>query len=79
MLYPNPLTLGVLNIDYRNTGNGKISQIRINNSHGGLVKKIDVNDQMPNQLQLNDIPSGAYFVQFIGNVGNFSSKLIIMN
>jgi mannan endo-1,4-beta-mannosidase len=79
LLYPNPLTFGTLNIDYNNSGNEKISQIQINNSQGGLVKRIDLNDQMPNQLQLHDIPSGAYFVQFIGNAGNFSSKLIILN
>ncbi len=79
LLYPNPLNLGTLNIDYRNTGKEKISQIRINNSHGCMVKKIEINDEMPYQLQLHDIPSGAYFVQFISDAGNFSSKLIIMN
>ena len=79
LMYPNPLTLGTLNIDYRNTGNEKISQIRINNSQGGMVKRIDVNHEMPSQLQLHDIPSGAYFVQFISDAGNFSSKLVIMN
>ena len=79
LMYPNPLTLGTLSIDYKNTGNGKISEIRINNSQGGMVKRIDVNDVMPNQLHLHDIPSGSYFVQFIGEAGNFSSKLIILN
>jgi hypothetical protein len=79
LLYPNPLNLGTLNIDYRNTGKEKITQIRINNSHGCMVKKIEINDEMPYQLQLHDIPSGAYFVQFISDTGNFSSKLIIMN
>ena len=33
----------------------------------------------PKQLQLHDIPSGAYFMQIIGNTVRFSSKLIIMN
>ena len=42
-------------------------------------EKIEINDEMPYQLQLHDIPSGAYFVQFISDAGNFSSKLIIMN
>jgi hypothetical protein len=79
LMYPNPLTLGTLSIDYKNTGNRKISEIRINNSQGGMVKRIDVNDVMPNQLHLHDIPSGSYFVQFIGEAGNFSSKLIILN
>jgi hypothetical protein len=79
LMYPNPLTLGTLNIDYRNTGNEKISEIRINNLQGGMVKRIDVNNEVPNQLQLHDIPSGAYFVQFIGDTGDFSSKLIILN
>ena len=79
LLYPNPLNLGTLNIDYRNTGKEKISQIRISNSQGCMVKKIEINDEMPHQLQLHDIPSGAYFVQFISEEGNFSSKLIIIN
>jgi len=79
LMYPNPLTLGTLSIDYEDTGNGKISEIRINNSQGGMVKRIDVNDVMPDQLHLHDIPSGSYFVQFIGEAGNFSSKLIILN
>lgn len=79
LLFPNPLTLGTLTIDYRNTGKEKINQIRINNSHGGMVKRIEINDEMPYQIQLHDIPSGAYFVQFISDAGNFSRKLIIMN
>ena len=79
LMYPNPLTLGTLSIDFKNSGNGKISEIRINNSQGGMVKRIDVIDVMPNQLHLHDIPSGSYFVQFIGEGGNFSSKLIILN
>ena len=79
LLYPNPLTSNVLNIDYRNIEHEGFEQIQLKNIVGRMVKNIQIDDVLPGQLVLDGIASGTYFLYLRSDVKSYTSKLVIMN
>ena len=79
LLYPNPLTSNVLNIDYRNIEHEGFEQIQLKNIVGRTVKNIQIDDVLPGQLVLDGIASGTYFLYLRSDVKSYTSKLVIMN
>lgn len=79
LLYPNPLTSNVLNIDYRNIEHEGFEQIQLKNIVGRTVKNIQIDDVLPGQLVLGGIASGTYFLYFRSDVKSYTSKLVITN
>lgn len=79
LLYPNPLTSNVLNIDYRNIENEGFEQIQLKNIVGRTVKNIQIDDVLPGQLVLDGIASGTYFLCFRNEQKSYTSKLLITN
>lgn len=79
VVYPNPLTSKVLNVDYRNMENENFIQIQLKNIFGQTVKDIPVNENMPCQLILEDIAPGTYFVYFKSEAKSYARKLVIRN
>lgn len=79
LLFPNPLTSNILNIDYRNIEKQGFKQIQLKNMLGCTVKNIQTGDKMPTQLVLDHITSGTYFLHFRSDDKTYASKLVIMN
>lgn len=74
-LYPNPAK-DITNIDLRDFTRN-VSQIKILNLQGQLVKMIDdPKNQEIIQIDLKDISDGIYFVQFLASDGIITKKLI---
>jgi hypothetical protein len=79
LIYPNPLTSNVLNIDYRNIENSGFEQIQLKNMMGCTVKNIQTNNEIPEQLVLDNIAAGTYFLFFKGVNKSYSTKLVLIN
>ena len=81
LLYPNPLTSNVLNIEYGNMKREDFQQIQLKNIYGQTVKNIhlDPGYSGPSQIKLDGIASGTYFITFLSDVKCFNSKLVIRN
>ena len=79
VLYPNPLTSNILNIDYRNMEQEDIIQIQLKNLFGQTIKDFQVNENMPCQLILAGIAPGTYFVYLKSETKSFARKLVIRN
>jgi len=79
ILYPNPLTTNILNIEYGNMEREDYNQIQIKNINGQTVKSIQVDDKLPCQINLEGIIPGTYFISFISDVNSYTSKLVITN
>ena len=58
-LFPNPVTDGVLNLDFSNLENEEMT-IRIFTASGQLVSEFQQNE---NTLNVADLPNGAYFLE----------------
>ncbi len=72
-IYPNPTTNQSVNIASTVAWNA----IKIYNSNGQLTKFIKNPNFINNELQLNDLNKGFYFVNFINENSNVTKKLII--
>lgn len=75
MVYPNP-GKGNLNIKFSEKVTGEIN---ILNSQGQIIKKITIHNKDTTQEILSNIPSGFYWIEFIGQSGNSSTKKYIKN
>ncbi len=79
LLYPNPLTSKVLNVDYGNIEIEGFRQIQLKNISGQTVENIQLENVLPRQLVLNGISSGTYFLHFSNNINSYTSKLVVIN
>lgn len=77
LLYPNPLTSNVLHLEYGNMESKGYKQIQLKNILGQTVQNIQVDGQMPSQLNLEGMGSGTYFLSFISDVKSITRKLVI--
>ena len=78
-IFPNPLFSNILNIDYRNIENTTIEQIQLKNVNGSTVKIIEVKELLPEQLVLDDVAAGTYFLYFKSPVKSYATKIVIAN
>ncbi len=79
LLYPNPLTSKVLNINYGNIEIEGFRKIQLKNILGQTVENIQIENGLPRQLVLNGISSGTYFLHFSSDIRSYTSKLVIIN
>lgn len=79
LIYPNPLTKSVLNIEYENVENNVFDLIQLKNTSGSALKSFQVKEELPEQLVFDDIAAGTYFLHFEGLKKNFSTKIVIAN
>jgi mannan endo-1,4-beta-mannosidase len=77
IIYPNPLTSNILNIEYRNIGNNAIEQIQLKNINGCTVKNFQMDFQLPEHLVFDNVATGAYFLYFNGIEESYSTRLVI--
>ncbi|HET6557886.1 MAG TPA: cellulase family glycosylhydrolase [Prolixibacteraceae bacterium] len=77
--YPNPLNSSVLNIKYLDVDWNDYKLIQVCNMLGQTVKSYKVKDQMPEQLIMDGIAPGTYYLHFTGEGKSFTSKLVIAN
>ena len=76
-VFPNPLFSNILNIHYGNIDSKTIQQIQLKNINGSTIKNIEVDGFLPEQLVIEDIAAGTYFLHFRGNSEYFSTKIVI--
>lgn len=79
LLYPNPLTSCILNVEYEGMEKEDFKKIQVKNIYGLTVKTIYLENKLPYQLKLDGIASGTYFISFISDVKSFTRKLVITN
>lgn len=79
LVYPNPLTSNVLNIKYPNDQMRDLKQIQLKNMLGQTIRTFQLTDNMPEQLMIDGIAPGTYFLHFIKDANSYSSKVIITN
>jgi mannan endo-1,4-beta-mannosidase len=79
LIYPNPLTNSILNIDYAGLQSAELKQIELKNISGCTIKNILVTDEIPRQLVFEKIIPGTYFLYFRGLSQNYTTRLIIAN
>lgn len=78
-LYPNPVKGKILNLLYESNGAEKVV-VEIYNTAGKLVVKqqLNTNGYFNHQMNLNQLPSGVYFLKF--NAGKYSgTQKIVLN
>ncbi len=78
-IYPNPMFSNTLNINYQNIESKAIQQIQLKNINGSTIKNIEVDDFLPEQLVIDDVAAGTYFLHFKGAAVNYSTRLVISN
>ena len=78
IIFPNPLFTSILNIGYRNIENITIEQIQLKNINGGTVKTFEIKE-LPEQLVLDDVASGTYFLYFKSPEKSYNTKIVIAN
>ncbi len=75
-LFPNPVNLNTLEIDYRNF-TGTVSHMEISNMKGTVVARWDfTNRQFPVTLDITLLPAGEYLLWVSTTAGQFGSKFI---
>jgi len=75
-LFPNPVNLNTLQIDYQNLA-GTVSHIEISDLKGLVVARWDyANRQFPVTLDLPKMPAGEYLLRVTTTAGQFVSKFI---
>lgn len=72
-LFPNP-TSDILFV--KSTGD-RISQIRVIDLNGKIIRQLDDINSTTNQIDLNHLPTGTYLVQVVNNSGNGVSERIV--
>lgn len=78
-IFPNPMFSNTLNINYLNIESKAIQQIQLKNINGSTIKNIEVGDFLPEQLVIDDVAAGTYFLHFKGAAVNYSTRLVISN
>lgn len=78
-IFPNPMFSNTLNINYQNIESKAIQQIQLKNINGSTIKNIEVSDFLPEQLVIDDVAAGTYFLHFKGAAVNYSTRLVISN
>jgi len=78
-IFPNPMFSNTLNINYQNIESKAIQQIQLKNINGSTIKNIEVSDFLPEQLVIDDVAAGTYFLHFKGVAVNYSTRLVISN
>ena len=78
-IFPNPMFSNTLNINYQNIESKAIQQIQLKNINGSTIKNIEVDDFLPEQLVIDDVAAGTYFLHFKGAAVNYSTRLVISN
>jgi hypothetical protein len=76
-VFPNPLTSPMLTIRYLNGKKKDYRQIELKNMLGQTVRTFQMTDNMPDQLMIDGIAPGTYFLHFIKDVNSYTSKLIV--
>lgn len=79
IIYPNPLNNSVLKIDYKNINNSTFEHIQLKNLNGSTIKNFTTGSNKTDQLVLENVAAGTYFLYFEGNNESFSTKLVITN
>ncbi|MEI6684303.1 MAG: T9SS type A sorting domain-containing protein [Bacteroidota bacterium] len=75
-LFPNPVNLNTLVLDYRNF-TGTVGQIEILNLRGAVVARWDFTSrQFPVTLDITTLPAGEYLLRVSTTAGRFGSKFI---
>lgn len=77
LIYPNPLKNNILRIDYSNVKNSNFEQIQLKNLNGCTIKNFPAGNNITDELVLENIASGTYFLHFNGNDESYSTKLVI--
>ncbi len=78
-IFPNPMFSNTLNINYQNVESKAIQQIQLKNINNSTIKNIEVDDFLPEQLVIDDVAAGTYFLNFKGTAINYSTRLLIMD
>ena len=71
-LYPNPVTEGLLHVKGEELS--KIKTVKIFDAHLGMVKEISQPFQQNNQLEVNDLKTGLYWLLIEGKAIKFIKK-----
>lgn len=79
LVYPNPLTSQLLNIRYPDGQTRDYRQIQLRNLQGQTITTFQATDHRPDQLKIDGIAPGTYFLHFIKDDGSYTSKLIVTN
>ncbi|MDO7172358.1 glycosyl hydrolase [Mariniflexile sp. AS56] len=71
---PNPVTKGIITVNYRDSYFSKDTTIRIFNSSGQELKKLN---DASKQIDVSKFSNGIYFIQFISSETNVTKKIIV--